>query len=82
MAKSKTMTPEKMTKAAKKFWDDTTLGPKVVTASKVKLFFSSMGLRVDGQLSEAIAKKLVKDMLAAANRCAGNQRATVRPVDL
>ena len=80
MAKSNTMTPEKMSKAAGAFWDE--VGAKVVTASKVKQFYSGLGLRVDGQLAEALAKHLTKEMLAAALRCVGNQRATVRPVDL
>jgi len=80
MAKSKTMTPENMTKAATAFWNE--VGAKVITASKVKQFYSSMGLRVDGTLAEELAKKVTKDMLSAALRCVGNQRATVRPVDL
>lgn len=55
---------------------------KVITASKVKEYYGSIGLRVDGTLAEALAKKFTQVMLDAALRCVGNKRGTVRPVDL
>jgi len=78
--KSKRLAPEKMARAAQMFYKE--VGPKVVTASKIKQFYASMGLRVDSQLVEALAKDFTKTMLGAAKRCVGNKRGTVRPMDL
>jgi polyhydroxyalkanoate synthesis regulator phasin len=80
MANSKTLTPEKMSRAAESYWKE--VGPKIVAASKVKQLFKQLGLRTDGTLTEEIAKKLVKDLLGSAMRCVGNKRTTVRPIDL
>lgn len=81
MAKQKKeLTEAQMRKATGEFFNQ--YKTKVVTASKVKEYFSSLGLRVDSTLAENLAKKYTEMMLNAALRCVGNKRGTVRPVDL
>lgn len=57
-------------------------GEKILTKSKVKQYFKSMGLRLDGSTSKSLADKVYALMYEAAARCTGNDRKTVRPVDL
>lgn len=51
-------------------------------ASKVKEYFSGKELRTAGDTLEAVNKKVEEMLEAAAARCKGNGRATVRPDDL
>jgi len=76
----KVLTEQQMRKATGEFFK--TYGPKVITASRVKEYYGSLGLRVDSTLAESLARKYTEMMLNAALRCVGNKRGTVRPVDL
>jgi hypothetical protein len=78
--KRKVLDEMQMRKATGNFFEEH--GKKVITASKVKEYFSSIGLRVDGTLADSLAKKFTQMMLDSALRCVGNKRTTVRPVDL
>ena len=50
--------------------------------SKAKEFWSKQELRVAGDTLDALNKKVEELLDAAAKRCKGNGRATVRPDDL
>lgn len=54
----------------------------LTVASKIKDVLREAGMRCDGDLVIAVSDK-VHDMLAKAiDRCKGNNRSTVRPLDL
>lgn len=54
----------------------------LTVASKIKDVLREAGMRCDGDLVTAISDK-VHDMLGkAVERCKGNNRSTVRPIDL
>ncbi len=75
--------PKKMRTAAMKFFDDKDNGGvKIITVSKLKALISGMGLRMDGELPEELAKKLVQDLYKSALRAVDNKRSTIRPSDL
>ena len=76
----KVLTEQQMRKTTGAFFGE--YKTKVITASKVKEYYGSLGLRVDSNLAEALARKYTQMMLDAALRCVGNKRGTVRPVDL
>jgi histone H3/H4 len=57
-------------------------GALVVVASRVKEVVKAKGLRSDGALAEAVNEKVICLIEAAAKRCQGNKRGTVRPYDL
>jgi glutamate dehydrogenase/leucine dehydrogenase len=80
MVMSTKTTPQKMQKAAAKFHADA--GAKTITASKVKELIKSMGLRMDGDLPEELAKKVVQIIVLAGNRTLENKRTTIKPCDL
>lgn len=50
--------------------------------SKVKEFFANEDLRTAGDTLDAVSVKVEEMLKAAAKRCKGNGRATVRPEDL
>ena len=54
----------------------------VAVTSRVKDVIRGMGLRSDGNLSEAVNEKIVNMLKAAGARCKANRRGTVRPHDL
>lgn len=53
-----------------------------VVASKVKSYVRQKGYNVSSDLVEALSQKAQKLLDAAAARCEGNGRRTVRPFDL
>lgn len=73
-------TPANMSKFAQKFYGD--VGAKLVTASKVKELIKGMGLRMDGDLPDELAKEVVKLIVRAATRTVDNKRTTIKPCDL
>lgn len=50
--------------------------------SRVKEYIKKKGLRSDGDLPDAVSKKVRKLLDRAAERCQANDRKTVRPEDL
>jgi hypothetical protein len=54
----------------------------VVVASKVKAVIKGKGLRMDGNLADAINAKVVAMIEEAAEHARADGRATVRPFDL
>jgi hypothetical protein len=53
-----------------------------VVASKVKSYVRGKGYNVSSDLVEALSKKAQELLDAAAKRCEGNGRRTVRPFDI
>lgn len=72
--------PAAMSKFAQKFYGD--VGAKIITASKVKELIKGMGLRMDGDLPDELAKEVVKMIVRAGARTVDNKRTTVKPCDL
>jgi hypothetical protein len=65
--------------------DETTTDGKsitVVVASKVKAVIKGKGLRMDGNLAEALNAKIIALIEQAAEHAKADGRATVRPFDL
>jgi hypothetical protein len=56
--------------------------PMVVVVSRVKEMVKAKNLRADGDLPEAVNKKVIDLINAAICRAQGNKRGTVRPYDL
>ncbi len=54
----------------------------LVVGSKVRAYIGEQGMRMDGQLLEALNNKVYEILDAAIERCKQNGRATVRPHDL
>jgi len=50
--------------------------------SKVKAYIKSQGMKCSGDLIEALSNQMHETLDGAINRCQGNKRSTVRPVDL
>jgi len=50
--------------------------------SKVKAYIKANGMKCSGDLVQALSEELHTTLDAAIQRCGGNKRATVRPVDL
>lgn len=59
-------------------------GPRetLCVGSKVKAYIKSNGLKCSGDLIEALSNKIHDALDSAMERCQGNKRSTVRPVDL
>ncbi len=53
-----------------------------VVASKVKSYVRGKALMASSQLADALSKRVQALLDEAIARCEGNQRRTVRPVDL
>ena len=64
-------------RAAKKATRET-----LVVGSKVKNYIKGQGKKCSGDLIEGLSDQLHAVIDAAINRCEGNKRSTVRPVDL
>jgi len=58
------------------------VGAKLLTASKIKDYFKSLGLRSEAELAEGIADHLYKVMWKASSRAMSNKRTTVRSDDV
>jgi len=54
----------------------------LTVASKIKDVLRDAGMRVDGDLVTAISDKVHEMLARAVERCKGNNRNTVRPIDL
>ena len=50
--------------------------------SKVKAYIKAKGFKCSGDLIEALSGQMHANLDAAIERCSGNKRSTVRPVDL
>ena len=53
----------------------------LVVASKVRAYLKSKNVKMSGDLPEAVNKKLMVILDAAAERAKGNKRSTVKPQD-
>lgn len=53
----------------------------LVVASKVRAYLKSKNVKMSGDLPEAVNKKLMAILDAAAERAKGNKRSTVKPQD-
>jgi len=69
-------------KKAKKSSRKKAVALNVVVGSKVKEAVKGSGYRCSGDLVEALNEKVLGMLEAAAERCAANNRGTVRPQDL
>lgn len=58
------------------------VGAGLVKASKVKEYFKALGRRSEAELVEELADILYKHMWKAVTRCDGNNRNTVKSVDI
>jgi histone H3/H4 len=56
--------------------------PNLVVGSKVKEAVKATGYRCSGDLVDAVNVKVASMLEAAVERCASNNRGTVRPQDL
>lgn len=54
----------------------------MVVASKVRAHLKSKGVKMSGDLPEALNKTVMTALDGAAARAKGNKRATVKPYDL
>jgi len=54
----------------------------LVVGSKVKGYIKSHGFKCSGELVEALSNHVHAALDGAMERCGGNKRSTVRPVDL
>ena len=54
----------------------------LVVGSKVKAYIKANGMKCSGELVEALSNAVHGALDSAIERCAGNKRSTVRPVDL
>jgi hypothetical protein len=50
--------------------------------SKVKAYIKSQGMKCSGELLDALNNEVHAALDSAVQRCQGNKRSTVRPVDL
>jgi len=73
-------TPAKMQKVAAKFYSE--VGAKITTASKIKELIKGMGLRMDGELPDYVAKEVIRLIVRAGERTLENKRTTIKPCDL
>jgi hypothetical protein len=55
---------------------------QLCVGSKVKAYIKGNGMKCSGDLIEALSDRLHVALDAAISRCQGNERSTVRPVDL
>lgn len=53
----------------------------VVVASKVRGYLKDKGVKMSGELPEAINKKILQLLDSAAERARANKRSTVKPQD-
>lgn len=58
------------------------VGPGLVKASKVKEYFKALGRRSESELVDELSDILYKTMWKAVTRCDGNNRNTVKSVDV
>jgi histone H3/H4 len=56
--------------------------PVLVVQSKVKEYLSGQGVRTSGELIESLNQSVAVILDAAAQRCKGNNRQTVKANDL
>jgi len=54
----------------------------LVVGSKVKGYIKSQGFKCSGELIQALSEHVHAALDGAMQRCGGNKRSTVRPVDL
>ena len=54
----------------------------MVVASKVRSYLKSKGVKMSGELPAALNKEVMAVLDAAAARCKGNKRSTVKPQDV
>jgi hypothetical protein len=54
----------------------------MVVASKVRAYLKGKGVKMSGDLPEALNKTVTQCLDEAASRAKGNKRATVKPYDL
>ena len=69
-----------MQEAHTKFREET--GAKLVVASKVKEYCKALGRRSEAGLEDELADILYKALWKAVSRCDGNNRTTVKSVDI
>lgn len=58
------------------------IGLRIMTASKVKQYFSEQGVRMDAKVMKSVAGEVFEMLYKAVERCHANNRKTVRPSDL
>ena len=58
------------------------VGSKILTNSKVKEYFKSLGMRSDKELVDGIADAMYKAMWKGCARAMSNKRSTVRSEDI
>ena len=77
------LTPKELKKRKKAHADAIEeLGTKIITASKVKAYFKTHDMRMDGDLPTAIAREVYKMLYQAVKRTQGRNSKTIRPLDL
>ena len=57
-------------------------GSRIVTASKIQEYCKALGHRCEGGLETEVAELVYKALWKAVLRCDGNNRSTVKDVDL
>ncbi|MBI1834047.1 MAG: hypothetical protein HYR90_04465 [Candidatus Andersenbacteria bacterium] len=54
----------------------------LIVASKVRAHLKTQGVKMSGELPDALNKKVMALLNDAAARCKGNKRSTVKPQDV
>lgn len=57
-------------------------GGKILTAANVKKYYKELGFSVGSDFTDALTDQIFKMMWRAGQRCRGNNRKTLKPVDL
>jgi histone H3/H4 len=75
------MDPKEVTKLIKMTLADDE-SSRLISAAVLKRVIKTTGLRVAGDLQEAVHREVGNMLIKAAKRCLSNNRSTIRPEDL